>query len=505
MFDVEITFGINIVEIITNGLYPNSLDALREYVQNSTDAIDEAVNAGILSDGDGEITIDIDADNRKITIEDNGIGISSSPKGFLRMMSNIGNSDKNLKTDRGFRGIGRLGGLAYCKKLVFSTKVGGEKKISTLTFNAEKLRQEFWNGKKRSAGAVLIENMKFDTIDATPETPEHFFRVELIDIVDTNTDLLDVAKVRDYLSFVAPVTYNPQFYYQELIYKHAATLNFKITEYNIRVNGEQVTKNYKANVRTKSGEDEIFGIEFRDLRDADDKLIAWLWFGLSTFKGILSEKHDSESYKMRGLRLRLGNIQIGDAETLQSLFNEARGTKYFIGEIHAIDKNLRPNSKRDDFEEDRAYNNLKVALKDCFDELHAVYHYASDIRSAYRDINEPTESEHEFKEKSLTYQKSHKDDFELKLATLKKTAATKKKFIDAERQKIQDNSVDTTKMKIFERITKQFPPLTPVTDEPSTVTGGGGYLNHHRQLRKMIFHLSIGAKIYANFTTRLKL
>ena len=135
---IDIKFGVNIVEIVTSGLYPNALDIFREYIQNSTDAIDDAVRAGILREGDGQIEIAIDENARRITIADNGIGISAA-RDFVRIMSNIGNSDKTLHSDRGFRGIGRLGGLAYCKTLVFSTKVAGEKKISTLTIDAEKL------------------------------------------------------------------------------------------------------------------------------------------------------------------------------------------------------------------------------------------------------------------------------------------------------------------------------------------------------------------------------
>ena len=46
----EINFGVNIVEIVTHGLYPNSLDTLREYIQNSCDAIGDAINAGILEE-----------------------------------------------------------------------------------------------------------------------------------------------------------------------------------------------------------------------------------------------------------------------------------------------------------------------------------------------------------------------------------------------------------------------------------------------------------------------
>ena len=152
MSDIEI--GVNIVEIVTKGLYTNSLDIFREYIQNSCDAIDDAVDAGILAKkGEGLINIQLDSDIRKIIIEDNGAGINA--KNFDRIMRRIGNSDKRLETDRGFRGIGRLCGLAYCREARFSSTVKGEKKLSTLTINAERLRQEFFNNNKHSAEYVL--------------------------------------------------------------------------------------------------------------------------------------------------------------------------------------------------------------------------------------------------------------------------------------------------------------------------------------------------------------
>ena len=155
-----IEIGVNIVEIVTKGLYTNSLDIFREYIQNSCDAIDDAVDAGILSAGDGLITIDLEVNTRQITIEDNGAGINT--RNFERTMSKIGNSDKRLETDRGFRGIGRLCGLAYCREARFSSTVKGETKLSTVIIDAEHLRQEFFSDNKHSAESVLRDVMTFD-------------------------------------------------------------------------------------------------------------------------------------------------------------------------------------------------------------------------------------------------------------------------------------------------------------------------------------------------------
>ena len=427
MFVPDINMGINLVEIVTSGLYTNSLDALREYVQNSCDAIDDAVRGGTLDQDESRITINIDVNKRRITIEDNGTGIST--RDFMRVMNNIGHSDKSLETDRGFRGIGRLGGLAFCKTLVFSSKVAGEKKISTLTITAEKLRKEFSSDKKRPAEYALAANMRFDQLD-THNVANHFFRVEMIDIVKTNEALLNVTKVREYLSFVAPVPYATQFEFRKQIRAYAASLNFHITEYDIRVNGKSVVKNYKTEIQTaRKGRDKIFDVEFREVRDADKKLIAWFWFGLSTFKGVLSETHSNPSYKMRGIRLRQKNIQIGDALILRTVFQEEqRGTKYFIGEVHTIDTNLRPNSERDNFEENTAYNNLKAALRHCFFELNDLYHNVANVRTLQNTVAKPEKIKREFQ--SGRSKLKNQEEFYDELARLNEDAAKARNKID---------------------------------------------------------------------------
>ena len=473
---VEIVFGVNIVEIVTSGLYPNSHDIFREYIQNSCDAIDDAIKAGTLQNDAGEVSIEIDAKERRISIEDNGIGISGGEKNFVRIMSSIGNSDKSLKTDRGFRGIGRLGGLAYCKKLIFSTKVAGEKKISTLTINAEKLRETFFSKNKFFAEQVLSANMTFATLDA--ENDEHFFKVELLDV--TNDDLLDVKAIREYLSFVAPVTYSPQFSFQQQIYEHAAKLDKPITEYKIWLNDEPIVKNYKDNFKTKLGADEIFDVYFRDFRDEANNLIAWSWIGLSMFKGVMTKSNVNQ---MRCIRLRQKNIQIGDENVLQKLFSEDRGTTYFIGEVHAVDTNLRPNSRRDYFEENDACKFFEESLQKYFKELARLCHNASDIRNAFKATAQPQNRKHEIERHTLEYQETHKAEHDAELAALNKKATEKQAFIDQERQAAKDNP-DAITSRVFKEIEANAPSLP---DPDSTITPPPLPLQHWSKETKKLY------------------
>lgn len=50
-----------------------------------------------------------------------------------------------------------------------------------------------------------------------------------------------------------------------------------------------------------------------------------------------------------GIRVRDGNIMIGDEHILDGCFREARFNGYVLGEIHISSSKLIPNSRRDDF------------------------------------------------------------------------------------------------------------------------------------------------------------
>ena len=77
----------------------------------------------------------------------------------------------------------------------------------------------------------------------------------------------------------------------------------------------------------------IFDVAFKEIKDTNGNLLAWLWLGVSHFKAVITK-----GCQMRGLRLRKENIQIGDEDALQKLFKEDRGNHYFIGEVFAVTK-----------------------------------------------------------------------------------------------------------------------------------------------------------------------
>jgi molecular chaperone HtpG len=400
----EYTFGANILENLTTGMYQDSKIIYREYIQNSCDQIDKAEELGILRPrdpnnkypdlGEGVINIWLDPKKRNIVIEDNATGIKADD--FQRILGNIADSDKIIGKDKGFRGIGRLCGLAYCKQLVFTSRWHGEDVVSIMTCNALEMRRLIneanTNIKKHSALDVLNAMARFDTRAATMSDAPHFFKVELFDINDENEELFGgkdedgLKQLTDYLSFVAPVPYQRNFLYSKEIYEKAKAMGTRIDEYEIRINGETIHKKYKTHLKTGKGQDDVFGVEFHEFRANDNTLIAWMWFGKTLFKAAIKEEEIS-----RGLRLRKENIQIGESDTLRNMFTREasrRGNSYFIGEIFAISPELIPNSQRSYFNENPVRVDFEHMLKDYFNNtLYHVYYDGSDTSSSISKIN----------------------------------------------------------------------------------------------------------------------
>lgn len=495
----EYVFGANIIENLTTGMYQDSKVIYREYIQNSCDQIDKAVAEGLLREGEGKIEIWLDFSQRTISIEDNATGISESE--FEQTLSNIADSDKQIGKDKGFRGIGRLCGLAYCKELVFTSSLKGEDTISILRCDAETMRQlidENSRGKKRTASEVLHAINKFER-KKTKDINSHFFKVELIGINKENEDLLDTKKIREYLSFVVPAPYQNTFYYREKVKDHAKKLAYHIDEYPITLDGEPIFKKYTTILKKADNStlDEIFDVVFKDFYDENGNLIAWLWTGLTQFKQAIPKIN-----QMRGLRLRKDNIQIGGEDALQKLFKEDRGNSYFIGEVFAVSKNLIPNSQRNYFNENPTRAYFEKVLRRFFnEELHKIYYDGSAVNSAYKKIEAYKVKEAEFVEKDKKgsfVSKEHRATEYKKIQTAKKQAEDAQSKIVKTKEK-----ADGIFAKVIERIEKEHPqepvsimPLAvpPKPTHPARRTDKlSAYNRNERKLISKIFDIIVSA------------
>ncbi|MBO4693780.1 MAG: ATP-binding protein [Thermoguttaceae bacterium] len=436
--DNTVVIGKNILDNLTTGMYSDSRVIYREYIQNACDQIDIAKREGLLSeDNPGEISITIDSTNRNIIIEDNATGVKK--KDFKENIYNIADSNKVRGQQRGFRGIGRLCGLAYCKTLKFTTSTHGENVASIMECDAQKMRQLLGDKKKYSVQEIWENIVKFDS---KPEDIEkHYFKVELIDVIKEDNRLLDYDDISNYLSFVAPVPYKNMFFFSKQIYEHAKLINMPIDEYKIYINDNELFKGYQRYLYDNSGQDsydEITNVRFKDFFDDSGKLIAWLWYGISRF-----EKNIPERNLMRGIRLRSANIQIGDNSTLRDFFRETRGNTYFIGELFAVDPQLIPNSQRDYFNENEARLKFENSVRIYFHEtLYDIYRKANVIKNAYKAQEDYSNLQNDFDLKNQNQEfidQQEKDNALQNLQAAKEKAEKESKKL----QHIEDKSRDT--------------------------------------------------------------
>ncbi len=451
----EYVFGANILDNLTTGMYTDSRIIYREYIQNACDSIDVAKRTGILCSGKGEIEIYTDDLKRSITIRDNGTGVSALA--FRRTLGNIADSDKTLGESKGFRGIGRLCGLAYCETLVFSSKASGETSISYMKCDAKQMRQLIAENQSRkdvklSAADVLDRIISYD-VKESDDIDSHWFEVELKNVNAENHELLARESVIDYLSFVAPVPFDKNFSYRTTIYEYIKQHSFQLDEYVIKVNGEQIFKDYRTHVKTSKGEDHIFCVQFHELYADNNDIIAWMWYGLRNFQAVI----DKDS-PQRGLRLRKENIQIGDEDVLQRLFKEDRGTHYFVGEVHAVSRDLIPNSQRDYFNENQMRNTFEREIEQYFvDTLHRLYHAGNDFSAAVDKIEayEKQRKDFEQKKKAGDYIDDHQQkEAEAKVEKAKKNAEEAKKKIANTTERYKGDP-DSPVYKVVSRIAKE--------------------------------------------------
>lgn len=424
------TVGKNILDNLTTGMYSDSKVIYREYIQNACDQIDLAIKLDILSSDEGYVDIYIDSKKRYISIKDNATGVRAAD--FVEDVGDIANSNKEIGKNKGFRGIGRLCGLAYCKTLKFTTSYLGECIKSIMTCNAEKMRAMLVENKKYTLDEIWDAIVTYST--ENEEKNEHYFEVEMFGINKENTDLLNDKKVRDYLSFVVPVPYKNTFVLRNQVYSYAKSIDYSIDEYCVRVNGSQIFKEYTTKLKEPSGAslknyDEISRLEFKNFRDTSGKLIAWMWIGLSRF-----EKQIPSVNRMRGLRLRSSNIQLGNDDTLQFLFKEKRGNYYFVGEVFAVSRELIPNSQRDYFNE----NETRVLFEDLlrtyfYDVLHKLYYEANRVKNDYKRQEEYLSkiSEYHKKEKGKGFvDEEERQKLQYDIDRAKKSAEDARKRLD---------------------------------------------------------------------------
>ena len=344
--------GAGLLGLVTTGMYDAPLSMYREYIQNVADAV-----AGSGLPGRARVEIAIDVTERWIRIRDNGPGLS--PEEALKRLLPIGRSDKTPGIDRGFRGIGRLAGLAFAKTVSFTTRARENQAVTRITWRSDRL-PELTSTESSELDQAILACIDVETLAGTGY-PDHFFEVEVGEVARHSAGLLlNRETVRDYVSEVCPVPMSAEFPFAERVEELFDGTEVPLT-LDVIQEGDPapVERPYGETVRLSSSKEVDF-TEFQVVRIPsldDNGEVAVGWIAHTSYLGAIPKER-----RVRGIRARVGNIQIGDETVFDDLFTEERFNRWCVGEIHILDSRIVPNARRDYFQPGPHLRNLENQL-----------------------------------------------------------------------------------------------------------------------------------------------
>lgn len=379
IYEGPFVVGKDILELLSSSMYVNPLAIYREYVQNAADSIDEAVAAGELANfSDGRIDIILDHIRRRAVVRDNGVGLSEDE--FAQRMTSFGVSPKRGTTARGLRGVGRLAGLGYCQELLFRSRSRKSANVLEVRWNCKLLKgllsASDFEGDLEELVRKIVSVRKVDD----ESYPEHFFEVEIVGPRRIASDrLLNELEIEAYLSQVGPCPLDPSFKFSGQIREILTPLGAASREYNIFLNenDKPIYRPYGDKVHysdTRTGHAQQ--VKEIAINGIEGKLAAAGWILHHDYQGAIPS-----NLGIKGLRARVGNMQVGNDRIFSNVFPEERFCSWAIGEVHLVDRKILPNGRRDNFEPNSHLANVITHLAPYGSEIARHCRSSSQIRN----------------------------------------------------------------------------------------------------------------------------
>lgn len=382
----EYAYGF-IIEVLTRGLYPNKLHVMREYIQNSYDA----VLAWRKVSGESDYgRIEVKVVPPSIFIYDNGVGMDRTKVSQYRY---VGYSEKRTGEEVGFRGIGKLSGISVADKIIVTSSPTDVPERYKLVLNANDMLAQILTLKLEGKNIPLNELISTHTDITTDdeESDSHYTMVELYQVREDSMVLMNEEDLIAYLIMNAPVDFNPKFTYRDTI---DAWLREYVSDYNtvkLFLNGERVYKPYLKDLKPPQYEF-VWGNNDHPHNKAngnEEQLepLAFWWYCEHKKKGQLKDN------LKRGLFYRVKNFAVGTNQLPRITLwrSTPERTFYFFGEIHVCDPEIVPSSERDNFEQNSARERLYKRGAKISQTLNRIAGKSSDRRRAKEFIIEAEE------------------------------------------------------------------------------------------------------------------
>ena len=339
--------GAEILPILTTGLYRNTLDALREYVQNAVDA------------DAGAITVNIDPD--VVSISDNGTGMDREQ---ARNSLRFGVSDKSPLENIGFRGIGVYSGFNTCDTLEIFTKSSADPNTYKVSFDFHGIRTKLMEEQeRRSTGlppALHLERLLEESV-FMESLGEEAFRVTGTTVIlegllsSSYSQMNDWDLVVDYLRNVVPLPFSPDFRHGSSVEERFAQRDYRVVPITLRLGTrqEKLFRPYTDGLFKHGGrhEPKIF-----DIKASNNRELGFAWVCVNDARETIKD------VKLRGLLLKKFGFSISDRQYLEPFFGRPTYSRRITGEVILTDERLIPNAARNDFENNSTRQDFMMQL-----------------------------------------------------------------------------------------------------------------------------------------------
>lgn len=368
-------FGVGTLSLALGKLYTDPFVIYREYIQNACDGLELAIKKGLIKPQEAVISIQIDSN--EISIKDRGVGVSVTEIGSR--LVDPGNSVKYKDNLIGQYGIGRLIAAQYCEKIVFETSFFNENKKSILTWDTKEAFRLIESHEYEDATDVIDRVTHFD--HEVEDSSEHYFRVRLCGITRRNDQLVNVQKVKEYVSLIAPIDYSMEFkegYLYPALDENPTIKDLYKKEriYKVIINDEDIRKPYTIDIPEK--DTSFIKPLFMTFEDPDDGMLGWGWYALN------EKIIQMNSLPFRGIRFRKLNTAVGDSNVMAKYMKNV-SVNYFVGEIFLTHENIQPTGSRDGFVDSEQKAEFDALMADKSDQLYSLYDSASHIGSGTID------------------------------------------------------------------------------------------------------------------------
>jgi molecular chaperone HtpG len=415
--------GARLLETLTSALYAAPIVVFREYVQNAIDSFSSSS-----SGRDFKVEISIDFTKNMIVIRDNGDGIPRNE--FNKRMSSLGKSAKEGRENQiGFRGIGRLAGLSFCRKLHFINKAdphdpmcfslngdayrrilleagGGSSDLSDVMRRIISTSPMHAGKKNSDCGAepgfeVRLEGVGPELMDCICLRKPRRGRPKKVNAEDVALSSDDKQPTDDFineLSMLLPVPYAPDFGDAAGIrQKHKEWFGTELAsrEFNVLLNGKQLFKPFK-NIEGMAFQ--ILPVQLLDLQCDSGmkpqvfKTIGLLWISFDyVFKAV--KQNWGIAVRSKNMLVRGGSVLAEEAaedrDAITSYGQYLSAIKGVTGEMLLETNCLSDNSRRDWFKVDKNSMQLRSQLCHLMNRMHN-YRYKI---SRYMHNDKRTEAE----------------------------------------------------------------------------------------------------------------